>query len=306
MKNLTLLLLTFCFLISIQHISAQIKKDSTVVSKNAAYSIKSGNIKMEIDPKTGGRITSFKLGDYEFLVSRAKIPFAYGSTFWPSPQSAWNWPPPSVLDREPYSVEKKGETVVMTSGKDPKTGFQFVKEITPLDNNKINVTYSMINISNEVKKASPWEISRASKGGLLFFPAGETPVHRKSFETAPTETINGVVWYTDEKVRPKNDLLSISDGSEGWLAYAIDGKLLIKKYQDNKPGSFAPGEDEVCFYISHTADYIEIELQGKYETLNPGAKTDWQVQWLCAEIPSNIKVEKGSKELVDYVRSIVK
>ena len=69
---------------------------------------------------------------------------------------------------------------------------------------------------------------------------------------------------------------------------------------------FAPGEAEISFYISGETDYIEIELQGKYESLNPGEKPVFKVEWTAADIPADIKVEKGSKELVEFVRGIIK
>jgi hypothetical protein len=306
MKTHLPLLLMFClFCIFRGSASAQLQNDSILIKGNASYYIISGITNMTIDSKTGGRITSFKSGNYEFLTGKDIHPDNYGSTFWPSPQSIWNWPPPPVLDNEPYQIEDNGKIIKAVSAHDPVTGLQFIKEILA-ENNRVDITYSIVNISQEVRKTAPWEVTRAFKGGLLFFPIGETPVSRKSFEQAPSETIDGIVWYQDAKGRPKNNQLSIADGSEGWVAYAIDGKLLIKKYKDLKPGTFAPGESEISFYISAEADYIEIELQGKYEAINPGEKTVWHVEWIAADIPANIKVEKGSKELAGFVRGIIK
>ena len=307
MKNIKSILLVFCLNYFIQTgCNAQAQVNPIANSGDGSYTLNSGNTKMTIDSKVGGRITSFKFEEYEFLTGKDIHPDSYGSTFWPSPQSMWNWPPLAVLDSEPYQVEDNGKSVKLTSRIDPLTGFKFIKEISESKNSQCNIKYSIVNTTGEIKKVAPWEISRAHKGGLLFFPAGETAPHIKSFEMAPTETINGVVWYQDGKERPRNNQLTISDGSEGWIAYAIDGKLLIKKFEDHKPGMSAPGEDEICFYISYEANYIEIELQGKYEPIKPGEKTDWNVEWLCANIPSNIKVEKGNKEIIDYVRGLVK
>ena len=215
---------------------------------------------MTIDPKKGGRIASFKLGNYEFLAGKDIEPDNYGSTFWPSPQSNWNWPPPAVLDHEPYQVENKDKSIKVTSEKDHSTGFQFIKEFSAGKKNRLDITYSIVNISQEVKKVAPWEVTRAHKGGLIFFPNGEAFTGKKAFAQAPTETINGVVWYKIEKEKLKSSLLNIADGSEGWIAYAIDGKLFIKKFEDIKPAMFAPGEAEISFYISGETDYIEIEL----------------------------------------------
>jgi hypothetical protein len=301
------LLLSFC-LFSILQINspAQPQKDSISISADGTYIIHTGNSTMTISPKVGGRIASYKLGDYEFLIAKNIQPRTYGATFWPSPQSVWNWPPPAVLDNKPYQSEVNGNLIKAVSGKDTTRGFQFIKEFTPGNNNKVDITYSIINISDDIKKVAPWEISRIHKGGLIFFPAGETPVTRKSFEMTPTETIDGIVWHQSTKEILSGDRLSVSDGSEGWMAFAIDGKLLIKKFEDIKPANFAPNEAEVSIYVSGNTDYIEIELQGKYESINPGNKTVWHVEWLSAEIPANVKIEKGSKELVEFVRGIVK
>jgi len=275
-------------------------------------SIKSGKISLAVDPNIGGRITSFKLGNYEFLVQRG-LPFqAYGSTFWPSPQSNWNWPPPRVLDSAPYSVENGNGTIRLNSGKDSVTGFQFEKKFSaakPSDstegNGGINLQYSMVNISNETRQASPWEITRVHKGGLLFFPIGEGQVTSKLFKPAPTEILDGIVWYQSNKGQMKENWLSKADGSEGWAAYAIGGELFIKKFLDVKPEDQAPGEAEVLFYTDANADVVEFEIQGKFETMKPGDKTSWNVEWIAAGIPLNIKVEKGSKELVEFVRKTI-
>jgi hypothetical protein len=261
---------------------------------------------MSVDPVNGGRVVSYRLNDYEFLTGKVIDEDNYGSTFWPSPQSYWNWPPPPVLDVKPYSAINEGNIIKVTSEKDPVTGFQFVKEFSSGKNSRMNLTYSIINISNEIKNAAPWEISRVNKEGLLFFPMGQGSIGKKQFEEANTEIIDGIAWYKDEKKKPEKHLLSIADGSEGWMAYAIDSKLFIKKFPDITPDMFAPGEAEISFYISPEADYIEIEIQGKYETIKPGEKTTWDIDWIVKDIPMDIEVKKDSKELVKFVREIIK
>jgi hypothetical protein len=165
--------------------------------------------------------------------------------------------------------------------------------------------YSITNISDEIKKAAPWEITRVHKGGLLFFPIGEGQVGNKHFGPAPTDVLDGIVWYKDEKEKPKESELSIANGSEGWAAYAIDGRVFIKKFPDVKPEDQAPGEAEVSIYVDATSDYVEFEIQGKYGAIKQGDRISWSVEWFAANIPANIKVERGSKELVEFVRNII-
>lgn len=273
---------------------------------DANKTITSGYTSITIDPLTGGRIVSFKIKDYEFLTGMDIHSSGYGSTFWTSPQSVWNWPPPAVLDTDPYSIEEGSNSIKVTSGKDSVTGFQFIKEISAGKKESINLKYSIINVTGKNKNAAPWEISRVHKGGILFFPIGEKPLDKKFFELAEVEIFNGIAWYKDPKERPENKRLSMTDGSEGWMAYAIDGRLFIKKFQDVKTDLQAPGEGEILFYIDSEADFIEIEVQGEYNSLKPGEKSVWEIEWIGAEIPANTNIEVGSNELVQLVRGMVK
>lgn len=306
MKNKVFLSSVFfvTFILQVRIVS-QIKKDSIMILKNGSYMVSSKNVDIIVNPAEAGRITSFKLGTYEFLISKDTIPDSYGSTFWPGPQSMWNWPPPQVLDSEPYSAVNNGNSIKLISGEDPVTGFQFTKEFSAGKKNSINLVYSIINKTKEVKKAAPWEISRVHKGGLLFFPIGKKPLGVKSFEPADADIIDGIVWYKDRMKRPENKRLSTADGSEGWAAYAIDGKLFIKKFKDVKPEMIAPGEGDVMFYVDSKANFVEFEIEGGYQTLKPGEELYWNVEWIGIDIPANIKVDKGNMDLVNYVRKIV-
>ncbi len=306
MKNkLFLLPLSLLVFLSQIQIAAQNKTDSIMILNNGSYQVSSKNVAIVAEPTEGGRIISFKLGPYDFLIGKDIIPGAYGSTFWPGPQSDWNWPPPPILDNQPYSAVNNGSSVTLTSGKDPVTGFQFFKELSADKANSINLAYTIINKTDEIKKVSPWEISRVHKGGLLFFPMGKRAVGVKAFEPVKMDIIDGIVWYKDKLKRPEKNNLSTADGSEGWTAYAIDGKLFIKKFKDVDPGMIAPGEGEVMLYVDSRADFVEYEIEGAYETLKPGEELNWNVKWIGINIPANIKVEKGSSELVNFVRKVV-
>ena len=284
--------------------AAQSQGGTEVTMKNAPGAVTSVPVRMTIDPSMGGRIVSFTLDGFEFLTGTNIHPDNFGSTFWPSPQSMWNWPPPPALDNKPYESMQKGPGLSLVSEQDLNTGLQVQKEFRPGTKGRIQPTYTIINSGTESRKAAPWEITRANKGGLLFFPAGKTPVGKKHFDPARLEVLNGVIWYQDEKERPSGNRLSIADGSEGWTAYAIGGRVLIKKFRDVAPEDNAPGEAEVSLYVSGEADYIE--LQGPYREIKPGERLSWSVEWIAVETPPGLVVEKGSAELVDFVRGIVR
>jgi hypothetical protein len=279
-----------------------------ITVNNGVYSLIKNNLELKVDANYGGRIISFKLNGYDFLVSEKENNDSFGSTLWPSPQSMWGWPPVKILDSNPYKSKHNDFNVEMESDNDPLTGFSISKILSDAKNeNGFTLEFKITNRTDKEKSAAPWLISRVRKGGILFFPMGKGEQMKKFFPLAETQTKDGIVWYQTHKGESlKTHLLNIADGSEGWLAYAIDGRLFIKKFKDNEPDKFAPGEAEVLFYTSSDHDYIEIETQGAYEKLGEGKNLDWKIEWLASEIPSEIKCEIGSKNLVDFVRKIIR
>lgn len=284
----------------------QPRKERIRLLGNGDYSIVSGNVSITVDQLTGARILSLKLGSYEFLTGPEVMRGNYGSTFWPSPQADWSWPPPAVLDSDPYTATSDNDTVTFVSGKDKRTGLQVTKEFFPGNDGQINLVYSMKNITDSVRRVAPWEITRVRKGGLLFFPVGDNPTGRKSFDAAPVKVVDGIAWYKDAGKRPSKNLLTTADGTEGWAAYVVGGKMFIKHFPNVVRSEIAPGEGEIAFYVSSVADYVEFEIQGKYQSLPPGGHSSWHVEWMVVDVPRQTEIDIGSPSLVEFARDLVK
>jgi len=75
------------------------------------FSITCENLYFEIDSADGARISSFKLDDSQLLSVGSSSDTQNGSTFWPSPQSVWNWPPLAALDNKPYTSSINGNKI---------------------------------------------------------------------------------------------------------------------------------------------------------------------------------------------------
>ncbi len=284
----------------------QLSKVAVVSMNRGDYTVSAGPVRIAIDPRAGATIDSFSFAGYEFLTGRNVHAEFYGSTFWPSPQSDWNWPPPPVLSAGPYEAKVDGDTLTLISGKDPVTGFQFTKRFYLGTGSRMDLVYEISNVSSSGKKVAPWEITRVRKGGLLFFPAGNYRLGKKSFAPVQVQMINGVAWYEDPKSRPAENLLTTADGTEGWAGYAIDGRLFLKKFPVVTPHERAPGEGGIVVYVSAMADYVEFEIQGRYLPLEPGESSEWKVEWIVANIPGNLRIKAGSKELVEFARDLLK
>jgi len=270
---------------------------------------------MEIDPHLGGRITSLIVDGRNFLTDDKVDSLNWGSTFWPSPQSDWNWPPPAAIDNEPYTVSLEEQALKMTSRKSP-AGLVITKLISgDPRGDRFLLDYTITNASEKPLQVAPWEITRVRTEGIAFFPMGAGA--RRGALLPLVREKDGIVWfvYKADSLPSKGDRQLYCDGSEGWLAQLNGRTILIKQFPDIPLEQAAPKEGEIELYASpltkgrgptETRGYVEIEHQGAFTTLAPGASTRWQVTWLVRHIPDTINIHAGSPALVNFVRQLVK
>ncbi|GLU52154.1 DUF4380 domain-containing protein [Dyadobacter frigoris] len=298
-------------LIFIVEVSAQKLNRVISVEKSGKYFITIENQVMEIDPLLGGRITSLKIDGKDFLTDSTINDFNWGSTFWLSPQSAWNWPPSAEIDNKPYNISVRGNVIRMVSQKDPKTGLRVIKEISGnKKNSSFILKFIITNQSDKNQKVAPWEVTRVKSGGLSFFPIGKDKARGGLLSS--TSIKNGIFYYQyqKEKLPVKGDRQIYADGSEGWLAQINDNVILIKKFPDIPLELTAPKEGEVELFASEVTaanpGYVEIEHQGPYLELKPGESSSWETTWFLRKLPFKLKPEIGNAGLIDYARKIVK
>ena len=122
---------------------------------------------------------------------------------------------------------------------------------------------------------------------------------------------DSIAWflYDASRLPVKGDRQIYSDGAEGWLAEMNGRWLLVQQAPDITVEKTAPNEGEVELYASPVKKeigYVEIEHQGEYTSLEPGASTSWEVHWFLREIPMNISPIVGNKALINYIRQIIK
>jgi len=274
--------------------------------KDGRYTITLQNQILEIDPAVGGRIASLTLDGEEFLTGKNINATNWGSTFWPSPQSAWNWPPAAALDNLPYTASVENHVLKLVSQPDPNLGYVFTKEISGNPQKlSFSIKYTITNKTTQTQQVAPWEITRVKPKGLTFYPTG--PGEKRGTLAAYIENKAAITWfnYQEDKI-PTEHLKLFADGAEGWLAQVNQDLILVKQFPDVPAGKAAPTEAEIEIYSAPAKNYIEIEQQGIYTELPPGASTTWDVTWYLRKLPNNIKAEPGNAALVDFVRKLVK
>ena len=265
---------------------------------DAKYTIQTGDLTMTID-SNGGKILSFKYKDAE-SISQIRFPEAFGSTFWTSPQKEWYWPPIPEYDKQPYTVEEKGTSLVMKSKVSPRLHFSITKEfsVDPKDD-AIVINYTITNEGDAARKVAPWEITRVQNdNGLIFFDADVNKITPAGLMDFKAEY--GAVWYQTDIT---NENRKINADGKGWLAYYHNGLLLVKKFQDLDATQPAPDEAEIQVYVNRGKAHIELESQGAYTELEPGKSLTWTVHWYLVPFEGPTT---PSKALLKKVKKLVK
>jgi hypothetical protein len=305
MKLQNVLFILFSSVISF-HARSQKKTDLVVPElREGRYRVTISNAVLEIDPELGARVTSLKLDGINFLTGPEINPTYWGSSFWLSPQKQWN-NFSHTLDNKRYVASVENNVLTLKSQKDSATGLTFSREI--LGNRKTNfftIKYIVTNSSAMVQKLAPWEVTRVNINGIAFFPRGEGD--RWGSLSPMAEDINGITWFKHDATSIAAEHLKFfSDGKEGWIAQVNNNVIFIKKFTDIALEKAAPGEAEVEVYTNIDRTYVEIEQQGSYEALGPGATLTWEVSWFIGKLPKNIESVKGNPSLPDYVRKLIR
>ncbi len=279
-----------------------------VTQKGNKYTIAQDDTQLTVVADIGGRISSLKVAGQEMLFTADLThTMVWGGTFWSSPQSDWFWPPVAALDSGPYKVSLDNDHIIFTSAVDETTGYQFVKNYGVNQNKKcLSVKYSIYNRSNVEKNVAAWEVTRVPPKGTVFFPQGDTEASFGIFYPIVVESIREISWFTYDASKILDNHHKINtDGKEGWLAYANNGYLLVKEFNDVPVELVAAGEGEIELYVNDQKTYMELNQQSALVTLAPGEHLDWEVLWHTRKLPADMKVVNGNEELVRYVHSVL-
>jgi hypothetical protein len=300
-------------------IKAPVYTPVSATTDGSLYTMTLGDLKMVVDSAHGARIIEFSFRRKNVLVTQDEN-INYGSTYWPSPQASWCtvgggcWPPPDAIDSGPYAgmlqlipsnLEATGQ-FQLTSGPQslagiPGSSFTVSKAFSPLpESGGILVTYTLTNTSTtDALSLAPWQVSRVAAGGLTFFGQGSGAVTYAP-NTASTFTVDamgGDLWYQSAPVT--HDSKAFADGT-GWLAQVTPDRLLyLVSHGDIGPSDAAPGEAEVEIYTN--SSYVELEAQGRFESIAPGGSMVFGVLWQLRPVPNDTMVAEGSADLASLV-----
>jgi len=221
---------------------------------------------------------SFAWGRYRFVVAAARgatitelsidgvnlIDPTGGSTFWPSPQQAYTWPPPPELDTKAYSAESDSTSLSLSSSVAKTLGLSVHKRFTVnAASGVVTIEYQLVNEGTTSAAWAPWEVTRVRAGGYTFAPKGpgNRAITQDSFQHPLTLTLlppapasGGIEWLNYPSLTSKltlDNYIVEFDGAEGWLAHANRlGKnllpvLFVKSFVDAPDASLPTNQAEI-------------------------------------------------------------
>ena len=195
------------------------------------YVLDWGAGRIEIDPVTGGRITALRLGGRNLLTGPDVDPANYGSTFWPSPQAVWGWPPVPEIDHAPYEVASEGPNALTLRGAtSPVLGLSVDKRFVA--DRRPHGGAPDLHDSQPRQRAGRGRAladhARAGRGADVL-PDGRGDLPPSNL--AVREQALGVTWYAFDAAAMTEHQKLFADGARGLAgARRCDGTLLVKTF----------------------------------------------------------------------------
>lgn len=273
---------------------------------NGNYQLAEASLYFEVAP-AGARVVDVHLpGGANLLTGPSTDPVDFGATFWTSPQSLWNWPPPESFDTTPFIVSGSDASLSFTGPVNADFGMRIAKRfVAGQTGAAVEAEYRITSAAGDGMYA-PWEITRLGPGGLTFYPTGaDAPRAGGGFALPPTTTAAGCTWYQHPGTAPGVDQKLLADGAGGWLAHVAGDVVLIKKFPDVPLGMAAPTEAEIEIFVDGRGRYVEVEEQGAYQPVPAGQTLSWPVTWIVSALPSGLVAGAGNPDLVTFVQSLV-
>lgn len=297
------------------------------VDKSGNWTFSFGRYRLVVAGSHGARVIEFSIDGQNLIDATG------GSTFWPSPQQNYTWPPPAEIDTAAYTAQADATSLSLTSATASVTSstlsglrLSVLKRFwVNADSGVISIEYQLTNQSKTASASwAPWEVTRVRAGGYTFAPKGPgtRTITQDSFQNPlalsvlpPAPAAGGIAWLDYPSLSAtltQDNYINEFDGAEGWLAHAnrfgtsLLPVLFVKSFVDAPDASLPSNQAEIQLWTSGTAKpkLIEVEEQGALQVLMPGESLTWTVHWAACELPNATLLSAGNLELATFARAL--
>lgn len=271
-----------------------------VLQEKRILTVNSGELSLSVDPEIAARVTEMNFRGSNLLADSSLNPNNWGTTYWTSPQADWGWPPVPEVDSLPYEVAEVNADAVTLLSPEARIGervFRVAKTFsaTPLKN-ALDAVYTIRNEGTAAFSMANWEIMRVPAGGLTFFPTGQaelTPI--APHDILPTEKAAGTTFFEHSHFTPGRCQKLHADGEGGYLAHLSGELLILKVFEDSPVERQAPGEGECEIFANDDGKYVEVEVQGPYESIAPGQQSSFRIRTGVYPLPQGLERRERAK-----------
>ena len=282
------------------------------------YRLANERIEAIITADVGPRVIHFGFvgGENEFWEDQA-LSGKTGGTEWVNYGGHRLWHAPEVLprtyapDNDPVKVSEVDGWLRFQQPVEQSTGIQKTLELRlAAKAAQVEVIHRLRNTNPWTVELAPWALSVMAPGGTAILPLPPRGSHKGNL--TPTSTL--ALWaYTDlrdprwtwgtrylllrqepEASSPQKIGASVP---AGWIAYARQGHLFVKKFAYHESGTYPDKGCNVEFFTNSAI--LELESLGPLAALNPGSEVVHRENWqLYADVPVPLNDEMVIEELL--------
>jgi hypothetical protein len=199
-----------------------------------------------------------------------------------------------IPDDAPVTITEFESGILVTQPVEAQTGIQKSLTITlPGHDARVIVDHTLANRGAASVELAPWAITQLRPGGVAILPQPSEPADEhgllpnRHITLWPYTSINSphITWgdrFVFVRAVMRDGALKIGfPNPAGWLAYAVDDTLFVKRAAYEPDADyFDRGSSSECYCNPH---FLELETLGPRTRLAPGRSTTHREKWtLCA------------------------
>ncbi|MBF0122105.1 MAG: hypothetical protein HQL21_01690 [Candidatus Omnitrophica bacterium] len=279
----------------------------------SGYRLTDGDLSLGVTPDIGGRILSLIFRGEELLYGHApeagqiydfstvtdlrfwKKQFGFhifgGDKTWVAPEKDW-WDkiPPLEIDVGRYSLEIKGNFVVMVSLLCRETGLQITRRIS-LDEGMVLIEEEFCNMSSQTIVKGIWNVTQINKPFDVYIPAAVKDVRSyyhedptlPRFEVVPQVKGDGVIIPCRGDICYKLGAM-VREGRAVVIKETPGGRVAWSRSFDIDLSQPYAHRSVVEVFNSSKYDYGELEIHSPLYEIAPGARVCLKQSWKITEV----------------------
>lgn len=216
-----------------------------------------------------------------------------GDKLWPSPQSAWTWPPDPALESSPQAVRVADDNhLIVTSQPSSQYGIRFQRDIALAETGATaTVRNTMMNVSDRPVHWGIWEVTQLDAPAGVTIPLNSKGRFPQGYYVFPgSPPADGTLTVTGRQVAFRRDATRSAkiggDSPAGWITGETHGVRLRIMASVERGADYPDNGCAQEVWSNAGADaYMEMEQMAPVRTLAPGASAVFVTNWRLTAAP---------------------